>query len=82
MGTRSHDFAIDSEQLRKRLPQQSSIPQQAGSTEAARKAVKSLNDARNGAENDDRAKRTYGRTPNGTGAYSKIFWSVLLGQLA
>jgi len=67
MGTSGHDAAINPQDLRKRLPQQPSMPQQADSSEAARDVVKGLNDAEDGSESDEKTKRTYGRTPDGTG---------------
>jgi hypothetical protein len=53
-------------QLRERLPQRPSKPQQAKSPEAAKEAVTELNSAEEN-QTDQKEKRTYGRTPDGTG---------------
>lgn len=58
----------DGSQLRERLPQNAPRPQQTSSPEAAKQAVAGLNAAE--AEREDgREKRTYGRTPDGTGMW-------------
>lgn len=59
--------AVEDAELRRRLPQQPAVPQQAHSVDAARQAVVDLNNAEEHAEKDEKEKRTYGRTPNGTG---------------
>jgi len=56
----------DGSQLRERLPQNPSKPQQTTSIEAAKQVVAELNAAEAKRE-DGPEKRTYGRTPDGTG---------------
>ena len=53
-------------ELRDRLPQKPEQPQQASTTDEAQKTVKGLNDQES--TKLDKDKRTYGRTPDGTGA--------------
>jgi hypothetical protein len=62
----------DVSELRKRLPNKSEIPRKAVSIEAAKEVVKELNNA-NGKHNDNKSKekRTYGRTPDGTGTWKR-----------
>lgn len=55
---------IDSEGLRER-----NVPTKAQTPEAARKAVVELNAAEENKSDDDRHKRTFGRTPDGIGKY-------------
>lgn len=61
--------AVDASGLRERLLQKPDAPQQASSAESAHEAVKELNtrEANNG--KDEKDKKTYGRTPDGTGEY-------------
>lgn len=54
-------------ELRRRLPEQPTVPRQAASVDAARQMVVDLNNAEEEADKSDKDKRTYGRTPNGTG---------------
>jgi hypothetical protein len=56
----------DGSQLRERLPQNPEKSKQTTSTESAKQAVADLNAAEAKRE-DGREKRTYGRTPDGTG---------------
>lgn len=67
MSSSSFHDAVSSAQVRERLPQNPEQPQQVASTEEARKAVRQLNDQE--ASKNDKDKRTYGRTPDGTGAF-------------
>lgn len=64
----------DGSQLRERLPQNPSKAQQTTSTEAAKQVVAELN-ATEAKREDGLEKRTYGRTPDGTGTleYSSHF---------
>lgn len=59
--------ALQANDVRKRLPQQPSIPQQAKSIEAARETVKSLNMEE--VEEAEKEKRIFGRTPDGIGRF-------------
>ncbi|KAK4574683.1 phosphatidylethanolamine N-methyltransferase [Recurvomyces mirabilis] len=57
---------IDTSGLRERLPQNPDIPQKAASTETAQRAVRQLNDQEAQGGKDEKDKRTFGRTPDGT----------------
>ena len=61
---------IAADGLRERLPNDPAKPQQAKSSESAQAAVKSLNDNENKTNKNEEEKRTYGRTPDGTGAFT------------
>ena len=61
---------IDASGLRERLPQKPDAPQKAESVETAQDAVKSLNEQEANLDKDEKDKKTYGRTPDGTGAYT------------
>lgn len=62
---------VDASGLRERLPNKPEKPQKAESLETAEEAVRALNqqEAANGKEEKD--KKTFGRTPDGTGEYSR-----------
>lgn len=65
----SDENGANASELRERLPQNPERPQKAVSIEAAKNVVSELN---NDAAEDDKdgktkEKRTYGRTPDGTG---------------
>lgn len=62
-----------SNELRQRLPQQPAVPQIAASSDEARQAVIDLNAAEGKAGKAEEKKRTYGRTPNGTGMLERGF---------
>lgn len=59
---------IDASGLRERLPQNPDQPLKAESGETAQKAVQQLNEQES-AKKDEKQKKTYGRTPDGTGEY-------------
>ncbi len=63
------EAGVDVDGLRERLPQHPEAPQEAESVEAAQEAVKTLNEDESKKGKDDKDKKTYGRTPDGTGAY-------------
>lgn len=69
MSDRNGSYDADASGLRERLPQKPDAPQKAESAETAQDAVKKLNDQEAKAEKDEKDKRTFGRTPDGTGAY-------------
>lgn len=54
----------DANELRQRLPQQPALPRQA---KDAKQAVTDLNEDEAKSSKNDSEKRTYGRTPDGTG---------------
>ena len=55
--------------LRERLPHQPEAPVKTENTQAASDAVKTLNEKEAGERKDEKDKKTFGRTPDGTGAY-------------
>ena len=61
---------VDASGLRERLPNKPDAPQKAESVETAQDAVRALNDKEAKEDKDEKDKRTFGRTPDGTGAYS------------
>ena len=60
---------IDASGLRERLPQNPDRPQKAESVETAQKAVQQLNEQESKENKAEKEKKTYGRTPDGTGEY-------------
>lgn len=60
---------IDTSGLRERLPQNPDTPQKAESVETAQEAVKQLNEQEQHEAKDEKEKKTYGRTPDGTGEH-------------
>lgn len=56
--------------LRERLPHQPEAPVKAANINAAQEAVKVLNEQQAKEEKDEKDKKTFGRTPDGTGAYN------------
>ena len=61
---------IDASGLRERLPQNPDRPQKADSVETAQKTVQQLNEQEAKGNKDEKDKKTYGRTLDGTGEYS------------
>ena len=59
--------ALPENELRQRLPQQPEKPQHAKTVDQARKTVMELNAQEEKADKDESEKRTFGRTPDGTG---------------
>ena len=62
---------FDASGLRERLPQRPEAPQKAESVETAQDAVKQLNEQEPKQNKDDKEKKTFGRTPDGTGMYQR-----------
>ena len=60
----------DASGLRERISQHPSNPQQASDADVAKKTVVVLNDAEERKKTDEQEKRTFGRTPDGTGKSS------------
>lgn len=60
---------VSGSELRHRLPRNPEKPQQAESIDVARDAVVELNSAEEGSDKDEKEKRTFGRTPDGTGKF-------------
>lgn len=61
---------IDVSGLRERLPQNPDKPQKAESAETAQKAVQQLNEQEAKDDKKEEEKKTFGRTPDGTGEYA------------
>lgn len=68
-GPRSH---LDSSELRQRLAKQPSVPQHADSENAAHEMVMELNAQEEKLDKHGGERRTYGRTPDGTGALEDL----------
>lgn len=68
--TDSNDAAgVDANGLRERLPNKPEAPQKAQSVETAQEAVRALNEQEQAGDKDEKDRKTYGRTPDGTGEY-------------
>lgn len=78
MSEASGTVGVDASGLRERLPQQPHAPQKAENVKTAQDAVRQLNEQEAG--KDEKDKRTYGRTPDGTGEY--LVYSQPAGPLA
>lgn len=63
-------LGVNVEGLRERLPHQPEAPVKAANVNAAQDAVKVLNEQQASEEKDEKDKKTFGRTPDGTGAYN------------
>jgi hypothetical protein len=63
-------LGVNVDGLRERLPHQPEAPVKAANVNAAQDAVKVLNEQQAGEEKDEKDKKTFGRTPDGTGAYN------------
>ncbi len=70
MSDTNHQTGIDASGLRERLPQQPDAPIKAIDVDTAQDAVKKLNEDQQRDGKDEKEKKTYGRTPDGTGEYS------------
>ena len=62
-------LGVNVDGLRERLPHQPEAPVKAANVNAAQDAVKVLNEQQAGEEKNEKDKKTFGRTPDGTGAY-------------
>jgi len=63
-------LGVNVEGLRERLPHHPEAPVKAENVNAAQDAVKVLNGQQASEEIDEKDKKTFGRTPDGTGAYT------------
>ena len=63
-------LGVNVDGLRERLPHHPEAPVKAANVNAAQDAVKVLNEEQASEEKDDKDKKTFGRTPDGTGAYN------------
>ena len=64
----NNTVGIDASGIRERLRRSPEAPQYAESVETAQDAVKTLNDQQAAQDTDEKEKKTFGRTPDGTGA--------------
>lgn len=62
-----HQAGVDASGLRERLPQKPEAPIKASSPETAQDAVRKLNDDEQKENKEEKDRKTYGRTPDGTG---------------
>lgn len=69
MGDPSPAPGVDASGLRERLPKKPDSPVQAESVETAQDAVKQLNDQEAKGNKDEKERKTFGRTSDGTGEY-------------
>jgi hypothetical protein len=69
MSSANDGLGVNMEGLRERLPQQAETPVKADNEQSASDAVKALNEKEAGEQKDEKDKKTFGRTPDGTGAY-------------
>lgn len=71
MSSGTSGLGLNVEGLRERLPHQPEAPVKAENVEVAQDAVKELNEQQASEEKDEKDKKTFGRTPDGTGAYTR-----------
>jgi len=69
MSSANDGLGVNMEGLRERLPQQPEAPVKAENEQTASDAVRALNEKEAGEQKDEKDKKTFGRTPDGTGAY-------------
>jgi hypothetical protein len=70
MSSVNDGLGLNVEGLRERLPQQAEAPPaNAEHAQTASDSVKALNEKEAGEQKDEKDKKTFGRTPDGTGAY-------------
>lgn len=67
MGRLDQQPGVDASGLRERLPQKPEAPIKASSPETAQDAVRKLNDDEQKENKEEKDRKTYGRTPDGTG---------------
>ena len=71
MSSGTAGLGVNVEGLRERLPHQPGAPVKAENVDAAQDTVKVLNEQQASEEKDEKDKKTFGRTPDGTGAYTR-----------
>ena len=71
MSSTARDANIDATEVRQRLAQQPAIPQQAVEADA-KQTVSDLNADEESSAKAEEKKRTYGRTPDGTGRHTPL----------
>jgi hypothetical protein len=69
MTAAQQSLGVDASGLRERLTQQPDAPQKASSLESAHETVRTLNEQEAKGDKDEKDRKTYGRTPDGTGEY-------------
>lgn len=70
MSSGNSGLGVNMDGLRERLPSQPEAPIKAANADSAQDAVKILNEQEASEEKDEKDKKTFGRTPDGTGAYN------------
>lgn len=70
MSSANGSVGANMEGLRERLPHQPEAPIKAENVDVAQDAVKVLNEQEAGQNKQEKDKKTFGRTPDGTGAYT------------
>ena len=71
MNAANEPNGVDASGLRERLPNKPEAPQKALSVETAQEAVRALNEQEQAEGKDEKDRKTYGRTLDGTGEYSQ-----------
>jgi hypothetical protein len=66
----AQDATIGPQELRQRITQDPSIPRRAEDEGAAQEAVSRLNEAESTKQKPEGEKKTFGRTPDGTGKFA------------
>jgi len=79
MSSTARDDNVDATEVRQRLAQQPAIPQQAVEADA-KQTVSDLNATEEHSTKAEDKKRTYGRTPDGTGRHLDIDVRNSLGR--
>jgi hypothetical protein len=69
MSSANDGLGVNVEGLRERIPHQAEAPVKTEDTHVASDSVKELNAKEAGEQKDEKDKKTFGRTPDGTGAY-------------
>ena len=70
MSSGTGGLGVNMEGLRERRPHQPEAPVKAENVDVAQDAVKVLNEQQASEKKDEKDKKTFGRTPDGTGAYT------------
>lgn len=69
MSSANDGLGLNVEGLRERLPQQAEAPVKEEHAQTASDSVRATNEKEAGEQKDEKDKKTFGRTPDGTGAY-------------
>lgn len=66
----AQDATVGQQELRQRIAQDPSVPHRAEDEDSAKQAVIKLNEAENDKDKPEGQKKTFGRTPSGTGKWT------------